>query len=64
MWELHGKEDDDEAKDDARLESGREKVIVSHPPTEVVTPHEPLEHETGQDPRRQVDAIGWRDAGR
>ena len=57
---MQGKEDDDEADDDARIECRRKNIIVSHPPTEVVAPHEPLEYAAGQDPRRKVYAInGW-----
>jgi len=62
--QLQGEEDDDEADDDARIESRRKKVIVSHPPTEVEAPHEPLEDETGDEPRRKADAVGrWDTAG-
>jgi hypothetical protein len=59
---LHGNENDDEADYDARIESHRGKIIVSHPPTEVEAPHEPLEDATRQDPRRKVYAVGRRDA--
>jgi hypothetical protein len=63
--QLQGKENDDEAEYDARIESHRGKVIVSHPPTEVEAPHEPLEDETRQDPRRKVYAVGrWDAVGR
>lgn len=61
---MQGKEDDDEADDDARIESRRKKVIVPHPPTEVEAPHEPLEDETGDEPRRKADTVGrWDAAG-
>jgi len=60
--QLEGKEDDDEAEDEACIESRREKIIVSHPPTEVEAPHEPLEDETGDDPRRKVDTVSRWDA--
>lgn len=63
--QLHGEENDDEAEYDARIESHRGKIIVSHPPTEVEAPHEPLEDETRQDPRRKVYAVGrWDAVGR
>jgi hypothetical protein len=63
--QLHGKENDDEAEYDARIESHRGKIIVSHPPTEVEAPHEPLEDATRNDPRRKVYAVGrWDAVGR
>jgi hypothetical protein len=46
-----GKEGGDEAEGNARIESRRKKIIVSHPSTEVEVPHEPLEDATDQDPR-------------
>jgi len=52
--QLQGKEYGDEAENDARIESRRKNIIVSHPPTEVEAPHEPLEEETDQGPRRNV----------
>lgn len=48
--QLKGKENDDEAEYDAPIESHRGEIIVSHPPTEVEAPHEPLEDESRQDP--------------
>ena len=57
---LQGKEDDDETDDDARIESRRKNIVVSHPPSEVVAPHEPLEDATSNDPPRKVNTInGW-----
>jgi hypothetical protein len=62
---LQGKENEDEGEYDARIESHRGEIIVSHPPTEVETPHEPLEDETRQDPRRKVYAVErWDAVGR
>jgi hypothetical protein len=63
--QLQGKENDDEAHYDARIESHSGEVIVSHPPTEVEAPHEPLKDATGYDPRRKVYAVRrWDAAGR
>lgn len=62
--QLHGKENDDEAEYDARIESHRGKIIVSHPPSEVEASHEPLEDETRQGPRRKVYAVDrWDEVG-
>jgi len=61
---LKGKEDGDEAEGDTRIESLRKKIIVSHPPTEVEAPHEPLEDATDEDPRQNIWSINGRDAVR
>jgi hypothetical protein len=60
---LHGKVNENDADNDARIESHRGKIVVSHPPTEVEAPHKPLEDETRQGPRRKVYAVGRWDAG-
>jgi len=61
---LQGEEYDDEADDGASVKTRREKIVVSYPPAVVEAPHEPLESETDQDPRREVDAIGrWDTVG-
>jgi hypothetical protein len=46
-WELYGKENDDKAYCNASVEGSRKDVVVSHPPAEVVTTHDPLEEESG-----------------
>lgn len=61
---MQGKENDDEADYDARIESHRGKIIESHPPAEVETPHEPLEDGTRQGPRYKVYAVDRWDAAR
>jgi len=58
---LQGEEYDDEADDGTSVKTRREKIVVLYPPAVVEAPHKPLEGETNQDPRCEVDAIGGRD---
>jgi hypothetical protein len=62
LWQLQGKEDDDEADDDARVEPRGKQIVVPHPPTEVVASHEELEKATDNHPRYNVDATGRRNS--
>ena len=44
--QLQGKEYDEQADENASVQSRCEGVVVSQPPTEVVAPHEPLEEDS------------------
>lgn len=53
---LHREEDDHDTQGDASVQSGRQNVVVAHPPSEVVAPDQKVEHEPGEGPGRVVYA--------
>lgn len=50
---------EEDANSDASVETSREDVVVPHPPTEVISAHEPLEDKADEDPRGVVDSGCW-----
>jgi hypothetical protein len=55
---LDNEEDNNHADCDASIEGGRQNVVVTHPPSEVVPPYEVVEDEAHNSPRRIVDSCG------
>ena len=55
LGHLQREENEKDTNGDASVKTGRQNVIVPHPPAEVVSAHKPLEDEADQNPGGVVD---------
>ena len=56
LWILDGEEDNDHTKRDASIESGRQDVVVTHPPSEVEPTDKVVKDKAHKAPRRIIDS--------